>query len=125
MWKKIVILLTIILLSCSMVYAYDVPNDFHKNSEYFYSNGDFGLTIAKHNSNTDSWLFNNETDYIVHEGNDHVWNYTDKLTKQVGVLELTDDGQVVEIYCNGSDIDKCYDYLMEFNKMNNVKPVAV
>ena len=125
MLKKIILLLTITLFTCSITYAYDIPIDFHKNSEYFYSNGDYGLTITKYNSKGDSWLFNNDTDYIIHEGDNHIWNYTDKLTKQVGVLELTADGDVVEIYCNGSDIDKCYNYLMEFNKLNNVKPAVV
>ena len=125
MLKKIVLISLLLLLTIGIVSAYEIPTDFHKNTESFYTNGDYGLTIAKHNKDTDNWLFNNDTDYIVKQGNDHVWKYNDKLTKQVGVLELTSDGMVVEVYCNGSDVDKCYNYLMEFNKLNNVKPVTV
>ena len=126
--KKICLIILIVGLItipvvCGALDNPKVPDGFNKNSEYFYSNGDYGLTIAKHDADVDKWVFTNDTDYTVQQGNDHVWKYTDKLTKQVGVLEITDDNMLVEVYCNGSDTDKCYDYLMEFNKLNNVQPL--
>lgn len=126
--KKIIITILILLLTIGIVTAANVnnpkiPSGFNKNSEYFYSNGDYGLTITKHDADADKWLFTNDTDYTVQQGNDHVWKYTDKMTKQVGVLEISDDNMLVEVYCNGSDTDKCYDYLMEFNKLNNIEPL--
>ena len=125
MVRLIIGLITIPTVCCALDNNPKVPDGFNKNSEFFYSNGNYGLTITKHNPETDKWLFNNDTDYTVNEYKDHVWKYTDKLTKQVGVLEITEDNIVVEVYCNGSDVDKCYNYLMEFNKLNNVKPVSV
>lgn len=125
MIKKIILINLLLLFTIGTVTAHEIPNGFHKNSENFYTNGDYGLSITNYSKDADKWIFNNDTDYIVREGNDHIYNYTDRLTRQVGVAEVTSDGLVVEVYANGSDVGKCYQYLLEFNKLNNVKPVTV
>ena len=125
MLKKICIILTILLLTISVAAAYEFPNGFHKNSDQYYSNGDYGITIGDYKPSDAEWCFNNDTDYIVVEGNDHIWTYTDKLTKQVGVLEVIDGNMVVEVYVNGSDVGQCREYLLEFNRLNNVKPLEL
>lgn len=125
MIKKIILTSLILLFTIGTVTAYEIPNGFHKNSENFYTNGDYGLSITNYSKDTSKWIFNNDTDYIVREGNDHIYNYTDKLTRQVGVAEVTSNGLVVEVYANGSDISKCYQYLLEFNKLNKVEPSKI
>ena len=130
---KAITALTILLLLIGIVSAVDL-NDFKlidgftSESEYWASNEDFGLSVNDYNNDTDyDLLFTNDTDYIVvTDGN--ISNYTDTISDQVGceeVVTVNNEQVLVEVYDNNGDIDKCYEYLMEFNKINNLEPVSV
>lgn len=125
MLKKTILILITLLLTISVVSAYEFPNGFNKNSNNFYTNGDYGLSLGNYSSSDQEWCFSNDTGYVVKEGNNHIWTYTDTVTKQVGVLEVIDGNVVVEVYSNGTDVNQCKEYLLEFNKLNNVKPLAL
>lgn len=131
MFKKITILALILLLSVSFVVAANI-NDiktvdgFTKKSDNFAINGDFGLSITNYDESINSdILFKNDTDYTVNVSN--ISNYTDKTVKHVGCLEIVDiNGEkiAIEIYNNGTDINKCYEYMLELNKINDFKPIT-
>lgn len=123
MFKKILFIGIILLLTINIATAYEYPNNFKKHSENFYTNGEYGISVSNLSSTSTDFLFKNDTDYFVHKHSNNTWDYTDALTHQVGVLEVIPGNVVVEVYCNGSNVDQCYKYLAEFNKLNNVNPV--
>lgn len=123
MFKKILFIGIILLLTISIASAYEYPNTFKKHSESFYINGDYGISVTNLSSTSTDLLFKNDTGYFVHKHSNNTWDYTDTITHQVGVLEVIPGDVVVEVYGNGSNVDQCYKYLIEFNKLNNVNPV--
>ena len=130
MMKKMVIFLVILLLSIGIVSAAKLSdvktvNGFTTKSDNFATNGDFGLSVGKYDKSSDyNILFKNESGYSVKVSD--ISNYTDKISNNVGCMEIVEingEPTLIEIYCNGSDINKCNDYMLEFNKINNLKPI--
>jgi hypothetical protein len=130
---KIVIGISIILISIGAVCATDIndwnlPNNFNKESEFWASNGDIGLSINEYKDSDYDYFFTNSSDYIV-VTSDNITNYTDTTSNQVGCDEIIEhDGEKLLIECystNSDELEKCYDFLLEFNKLNNVEPIEV
>ena len=143
--KKIIItILMIALLTLTIVSAVDLgnlkmPKDFkNTGSAGMYSQQDsngagtgFNAAITKYtDSDAESWLKNDTSDgYVVIKKGDEYW-YTSE--SDAGVVEFGEvDGEKCIIVfstphvLSSDDISKCYDYMMEFNGLNNVKPVSV
>ena len=131
MIKKIIVLTIFLLLSVSIVCAVDIndfklADGFNDESTNFATNGDFGLSVGDYDKDSDyDILFEDDDGYNVDVG--EISKYTDKLAKQVGVLEIVEvDGEkvLIEIYSEDmGDLDECYDKLVEFNELNDLHPI--
>lgn len=131
MIKKIAILAIFLLLSVGFVSAVDLDDfeltdGFSKDSTNFATDDDFSLSVANYDEDLDyDLLFKDDGDYTVTVG--EISKYVDKTVKQVGVLEIVEiDGEkvLIELYSgNMSDLDECYDKLIEFNELNNLEPI--
>lgn len=130
---KILIGISILLITISIVSAVSIddwtlPDDFKKESDSWASNGGFGISVSEYNDADYDLFFTNTTDYTVMTA-DNITNYTDKTSNQVGCDEIIEDNgskYLVECYnTNPNGLEKCYQYLKEFNEMNNVEPIEV
>lgn len=144
MIKKIMLISIILLLTIGIVAAADLnnlkmPKDFkNTGSAGMYSQQDsngagtgFNAAITKYtDADADSWLKNDTSDgYVVMKKGSEYW-YTSQ--SDAGVVEVGElDGERYIIVfstphvLSSDDIGKCYDFMMEFNGLNNVKPVTV
>ncbi|MBQ9160662.1 MAG: hypothetical protein IJ122_04985 [Methanobrevibacter sp.] len=133
---KILIGVSILLLMLGSVYAADLsdvqlPADFKSKSDVYAENGDFVLTSMEYDKYRDhDSLFAPTQDYQIKSEN-NIHNFTDGEWDSVGVFEIVEiDGKpvVIDIYYAKNDdakIKECYDYILEFNKLNNVEPIQV
>ena len=142
MMKKISLLLIVLLLATSFVYAsknisdLNIPSDFsgqRKDGNYFipkaYDNPRF--IIAKFNE-TDN-LFKNSSMHEAWPTNEtNIFYFFNNQDSDLGAVELIEiDGKkytVTVLYATTvKDKDymkKAVDYLLEFNKLNNITPIA-
>lgn len=133
---KILIGVSILLLMLGSVYAADLsdvqlPTDFKSKSDVYADNGEFVLTSMEFDKYRDyDSLFAQTQDYQIKSEN-NVHNFTDGEWDSAGVFEIVEiDGKpvVIDIYYSKNDdakIKECYDYLLEFNKLNNLEPIQV
>ena len=130
---KIVIGISIILLSVSMISAANIndwklPDNFKSESDVWASNGGYGLSINEYNDEDYDLFFRNSSDYTVVTAN-NITNYTDHISNQVGCDEVIEDDGVkylVECYNSGpNNLEGCYQYLLDFNKLNDVSPIEI
>ena len=132
MFKKIAILVIFLLLSIGFVSAVDLDDfqltdGFESDSTNLATDeDDFSLSVADYDKELDyDLLFKDDGDYTVTVG--EISKYVDKTVEQTGVLEIVeiDNEQVlIEIYSEDmSKLDDCYDKLVEFNELNDLKPI--
>ena len=134
MIKKGILILTIFLIIGSVCAAditdYELPDNFKIQEEYWASNGDYGMGIFEYDDSQYDYYFTNTSDSTVFIG-DNITNYTDAASDTVGCDELIEvNGKIflVECYFDGIDdskIKECYDFLLEFNKLNNLTPIEI
>ena len=131
MIKKIILIFSIFLLlgACYAVdiHDYKLPDHYRVETGNWASNGDFALNISEYNESDYEPFFTNNTDNQVVVKN-NISNYTSYSgTGAVEVVEINGEKYIVESYITGnyrSKISECYNNLIEFNKLNNLKPVA-
>ena len=133
---KILIGVSILFLILGPVYAADLsdvqlPADFKSESDFYTDNGEFELITMEYDKYRDyAPLFTPTQDYQIKSEN-NIHNFTDGELDLVGVFEIVKiDGKqvLIEIVCTKNDdtkIKECHDYLLEFNKLNNVEPIQV
>lgn len=133
MIKKIIIgtcllLLLIGIASATTINDFKIPSEFKVQTEYYAINDNYGLSIIDYDKETSYDLFfKNDTDYTVNIKNNQS-NYTDNSINQVGCMEIVninDKNVLIEVYSNNSDIEKCNQYLHEFNQLNNLQPEPI
>lgn len=132
--KKIILFLTIFLIigavSAADINDYKLPDNFNVESEFWASNGDYGIGIYEYEDSDYETFFTNTTESTVYIA-DNITNYTDTESSTVGCDEIVDingEKYLIECYFEGTDDSKikdCYDFLLEFNKLNNLEPIAV
>ena len=130
--KKILTIIALLILFTGICFAANIddvklPDGFNKQSDHVAKNDKYELSINKYAAEDKDILFENDKDYTVIKG--EISKYKDKTAKHEGcleVVELNGEKTVVEIYYDGlSNQDKCFEYLQEFNKINNLKPIEV
>lgn len=130
--KKIIIGALLLFLFVGICFAANIddvkmPDGFNKQSDNLAKNDKFALSITKYMDSDKDLLFSNDKDYTVIKG--EISKYKDKTAKHEGCLEVVEingEKTVVEIYYDGlSNQDKCFEYMEEFNKINNLKPIEV
>ena len=133
---KILISVSILFLIVGSVYAADLsdvqlPTDFKSKSDVYAVNGEFVLTSMEFDKYRDYDALFTETPHYQIKSENNIHNFTDGEWDSVGVFEIVEiDGKpvVIDIYYNKNDdakIKECYDYLLEFNKLNNLEPIQV
>lgn len=141
MIKKIIITSIILLLTIGIVIAADVesmkmPDGFESTGSGMYSqkdpltNGGTGFNVAIYeytDSDFADWTTNHtEDDYTVTKTGSLYW-YTDMVDE--GVIEVVeiDDTKYIVVFSATSKadggVDQAYEYMMEFNDLNNAKVV--
>ena len=132
--KKIILFLTIFLIigavSAADINDYKLPDNLNVESEFWASNEDYGIGIYEYEDSDYETFFTNTTESTVYIA-DNITNYTDTESSTVGCDEIVDingEKYLIECYFEGTDDSKikdCYDFLLEFNKLNNLEPIAV
>ena len=133
MLKKIVLTLTVLILAVGIVSAVDmtdmkVPNGFEKYSSNCFEKDDFELNLAPYSDSDKGLIFEDDEDYTVSEYSSNIYKYTDKLVKNVGAVEVVEiDGDKYLVECVKKDTttedSSVYDYLTEFNSLNDLTPI--
>ena len=130
--KKILTIMALLILCTGICFAANIddvklPDGFNKQSDHVAKNDKYELSINKYAAEDKDILFTNGDGYNVITGD--INKYTDKQVKHEGcfeIVEINGEKTVVEIYYDGlSNQDKCFEYLQEFNKLNNLKPIEV
>lgn len=135
---KIGLFLTILLLTLSMVSAfetsdYTIPSKFNGTAgAYTFKTADFEFGIIEYNDDNGEFdfYFNDSENYTI-EKNDTMGNYTDASADEVGSIEMVEiNGEKYIVECCYTKIDNskfkdCSECLLEFNKQNNLKPLTI
>lgn len=144
---KILIGITIIFLLIGTVTATDInklkvpdgwencgDGDYHQKDPWTNGGTGHNMMIQKWSDGLKDEYYNNITseDYAVAEKENNTYVYVDGLNGDAGCFEVVEiDGVeyfVIFWYVDNNDIEKSsetYDFLLEFNKLNNLKPIAV
>ena len=145
MKTKILLILLALFLAIGFVYATDINNlnvpDGWKSTGKgsYYEEGasnDSGqiVMVQKLENDFQEIFLNNHTDegYTVMTNDSLIYRYIDDFNKNGGTFEVVEiDGEKYLIilntrdYKNDKELAKTYDSLMEFNKINNFKPINV
>ena len=142
--KKIIIGILILFLLMGMVVATDINNlkmpdkwesvssgSYHQKDPMTNGGNGHNMMIQKWlDSFKDEWYNNNSADaYAVKSYGENTYVYADPDT--TGCFEVVEiDGQKYFVnfwYTHPEKLDesaKTYDFMMEFNKLNNLKPIA-
>lgn len=133
---KILISASILLLMLGSVYAADLsdvqlPTDFKSKSDVYAEKGEFVITTIEYDKYRDhDTLFIPTQNYQIKSEN-NIYNFTDGDWNCAGVFEIVKiNGTpvVIEILYTKNDdtkIKECHDYMLEFNKQNNLEPLNV
>ena len=133
MYKKIglvLLVMALVIMPCfaADIHDYEIPNGFEVESEYWASNGEYGIGIYEYEDSDFTEFFTNTTDTTVFTA-DNITNYTGDVGVGCDEIVLIDGEKfLIESYYNTKDLSKlqdCYDNLLEFNKLNNLKPIEV
>ena len=141
--KKLIIIGVLLLLTIGVATAADIdkmkmPEDFESTGGGLYrqvnhwDNGGTGFNVVIvecTDSNLQEWTTNNsDFEYSVTKTMDIYW-YTDMDIQ--GVFEIVEiDGEKYIVDFSASSkadggVDQAYKYMMEFNDLNNLKPISV
>ena len=141
--KKLIIIGVLLLLTIGVATAADIdkmkmPEDFESTGGGQYrqvnrwDNGGTGFNVVIvecTDSNLQEWTTNNsDFEYSVTKTMDIYW-YTDMDIQ--GVFEIVEiDGEKYIVDFSASSkadggVDQAYKYMMEFNDLNNLKPISV
>ena len=133
MLRKIALTLIVLILTVGVVSAIDmtdmkVPDGFEKSSSNCFEKGDFELNLVHYSDSSKDLVFEDDDDYTVSEYSSNIYKYTDKLVKNVGAVEVVEiDGDKYLIECvetgTTSHDGAVYDYLTEFNSLNDLTPI--
>lgn len=141
--KKIILIGLLLVLTIGVVSAVDIekmkmPERFESTGGGLYSqkdpftNGGTGFNVAIYNysdSTFKEWT-TNDTDYEVNKTGDIYW-YIDKTSKDEGIIEVVEmEGQKLIVVFSATSlakggVDQAFEYMLEFNKLNNVKAISV
>lgn len=141
--KKIIIIGLLLVLTIGVVTAADIdhmkmPDDFESTGggQYrqvnTYNNGGTGfnvIIVECTDTNFHDWTTNDtDLDYgVIKTGNLYWYTYMD--TKGVfEIVNIDDEKYIVDFSATSlaeGGVDQAYDYMMEFNDLNNLEPIAV
>lgn len=133
MFKKIALTLIVLILAVGVVSAIDmedmkVPDGFEKSSSNCFEKDKYELNLVPYSDSDKELTFENDDGYTVSKYSSNIYKYTDKLVKNVGAIEVVEiDGNKYLIECVKKDttsVDSLvYDYLTEFNSLNDLTPI--
>ena len=141
MLKKIILTILILSLTIGIVAATDInklkmPDGFENTGNGMYNqknpltNGGTGFNVIINKYTPESfkeWSVN-DTDYTVNKTGDLYWYTSSGDDGVIEVFEL-DGEKYYAVFSATSNTnfntDKAFEYMSEFNKLNNVKPVTV
>ena len=144
---KILIGITLLFLVMGIVCATDVNNlkmpdkwesigngNYHEIGDSPGAGSGRNMMIMNYtNANCDDFFKNGTEDYFIFKNADGSYNFTDAGNDDYGCFEVVEiDGhKYFVIFSCGVNVEwkkgdlSCYDLMMEFNKLNNLKPVEV
>ena len=140
MKKKIIIALAVLILAIGVVSAVNI-NDF-KFPDGFYptqtvdnsymDTGGHAYIIYDLNSSTQHYFLTNRTGYALEHYKDNIYFFADVESKLVGTIEVgTHNGNkyiilsaVPESMLDSESVN-AYNYLIEFNQLNNINTVPI
>ena len=141
MFKKIILFLLFAMMTIGAASAVDqtsfkVPSDFEDIGDGVYviydslKNPDEVLSVVKYNEHDWADYITNDTTnkYVVYKGENNTYNITDGSVNEVGSFELVEvEGSkfIIDFAKSGkeSDLSKTNADMLEFNKLNNIKPM--
>ena len=143
------LLLSFLVLGAASAADFKTNDGFVAQNEYYSLNNDTGMSLCTWDYNDEmvqEAYLQNDTDYIIVEGDNNTYNPTydsagdfqdllsiatrGTIILDYGVLELAEfEGQeyVIMAYKEAGTPDdwkECYDELMKFNENNNITPLA-
>ena len=145
--KGIIIAITLLILTIGIVAATDVNNlkvpdgwestgsgNYHEIGDSPGQGSGRNMMVMEYNdANCGDFFENGTDDYYIYKNSDSSYNFTDWVVGgQEGCFEVVDvDGKQYLLFFS-SNIDNdysgkmsIYDTMLEFNKLNNLKPVEV
>ena len=145
---KILLTITIILLLTGTAYAIDINNlkmpnnweptgngNYHEIGDSTGSGSGRNMMIQPMTDSVKEDFFSNvsEDNYFVFSNGDNTFNFSDGSAQDSGCFEVVSiegkDYFVLFSTLNSVEFDKdtksTYDLMVEFNKLNNLKPIAV
>lgn len=141
MFRKIILLLLFAMMIIGVAGAanqtsFKAPTNFEDIGDGVYvlydslKNADEILSVVKYNEHDWADYISNDTGnkYTVYKDKNNTYNYTDGSVEEVGSFELVEvDGSkfIIDFAKSGkeSDLSNTYANLVEFNKLNNLKPI--
>lgn len=133
MFKKIALTLIVLIITVSVVSAVDFedmkfPDGFEKYSSNCFEKDDYELNLVPYSDSDKDLIFEDDDDYTVSEYSSNIYKYTDKLVETVGAIEVVkidDDTYLVECVKKDttSEDSSVYDYLIEFNNLNDLTAI--
>ncbi|AMD17371.1 hypothetical protein TL18_04655 [Methanobrevibacter sp. YE315] len=143
--KKILIILILFILTIGAVSAvnindFKIPDGFihleyefnHDHSEGFMNGKGEGLIIYDYSKEYKDIFFVDNDNYISDPFENNIYTFVDGETELCGYIECIEHNgkqYVIQTTCSIDEIDNhgynIRDNLLEFNKINNVKPIPV
>ncbi len=141
MFKKIVLCLVFAMMIIGAVSAanqtnFKAPSDFVDIGDGVYvlydslQNADEILSVVEYNEHDWKDYTTNDTEnkYVVYKDKNNTYNFTDGSVNEAGSFELIEvNGEkfIIDFAKTGNngDFNKTYTNLLEFNNLNNIKPI--
>lgn len=144
-FNKICILLVILVIATGAVSAVN-PSDFklpsgfelmqfgfeHEHSEGFMNSEGEGIIIYDYTDGDKDKLFKESNTYVLDPYENNIYTFADAETELCGYIECIEykgNKYAIQTTCSIDEIDKhgtnIRDNLLEFNKINNFKPIPI
>lgn len=141
MFKKMILFLLFAMMIIGAASAADqtsfkVPAEFEDIGDGVYvmydslKNPEEVLSVVKYNEHDWADYITNDTGnkYAVYKDGNNTYNFTDGSVNEVGsfeIVEVDGDKFIIDFAKSGDtgDLSKTYSNLLEFNKLNKIKPI--
>jgi hypothetical protein len=128
----ILLLLTIGLVAATTVDDFKVPNGYESkgNGAYLSKNPGEGILILEYNTENVNDFIDNDM-VKIQKGSDNIMTYTDSELSQHGAMEVfeVDGAKFIVLFWAGDNVgasdNELEAGLSNFNKLNNIEPIAV